>query len=610
MLRRLTISLPALLGFVCVTEDTRVEQRADSNRSGSTLNDVDRCHTDVIVDTLPRSCSSSALGRPVPVQAAPIASATAPRIEPGRPYGVALRAVGDQHEGAIELRTSRSGDYMLYLGTPNLPTEVLNADVQCGRYLTRTLTDAVAGPDCNRELRGVYRLRVVADQAVRIAFGPSPTSRWVRALVLPAQGPADVASVSAGYRHTCAVLNSGELKCFGSNDKGELGQGDTQPRGHHVGEMGDRLSEVDLGPTFLTSAVAAGIERTCAVNDDAGLKCWGSNTVGELGYEDRVDRGSTPGSMGDGLPFVDVDPSRGVETVVAGHRHTCTTLDNGDAKCWGLNNFAQLGIPTRAARGPIPKTMGSRLLALDFGDASVTSLAAGGQHACATLDDGTVRCWGCSRYGEMGHGFVTACPDKGAEGVRRGTVVDLGPDAQASRVGVGIGHSCALLTNGRVKCWGRNHVGQLGLGDTENRGDEPDELGSALDPVDLGPGRIAVELAVGSEHSCVRLDDGAIKCWGYNTYGQLGLGDGRDRGAQPSDMGDNLAAVDLGTGRRAVSVSAGWRHTCAVLDDATLKCWGANDRGQLGQGIGAGARIGDEAGEMGDHLPAIYLGGR
>jgi alpha-tubulin suppressor-like RCC1 family protein len=145
-----------------------------------------------------------------------------------------------------------------------------------------------------------------------------------------------------------------------------------------------------------------------------------------------------------------------------------------------------------------------------------------------------------------------------------------------------------------VKCWGWNEYDNLGLGDRENRGDDADEMGDNLPAVDLGTGRTAKAISVGSTHTCAILDDGTVKCFGYNAWGHLGLGDTEGRGNSASDMGDNLPTVDLGTGRTAMTISAGNGRTCALLDDDSVKCWG---RG-----------IGDSANEMGNNLPVQKFG--
>ncbi|MFM7618137.1 MAG: RCC1 domain-containing protein [Actinomycetes bacterium] len=167
-------------------------------------------------------------------------------------------------------------------------------------------------------------------------------------------------------------------------------------------------------------------------------------------------------------------------------------------------------------------------------------------------------------------------------------------------------HTCALLDNGTVKCWGANSGGQLGLGDNQPRGYVPGQMGDTLPAVALGTGRTATQLAAGSTSMCAVLDNGTVKCWGLNYDGELGLGDTNDRGDGPGEMGDALPVVALGTGRTATQLTAVGDHTCALLDNGTVKCWGRNDSGQLG--LGATNDRGDGPGEMGDTLPTVDLG--
>ncbi|NDA77286.1 MAG: hypothetical protein EBY07_05690, partial [Actinobacteria bacterium] len=135
--------------------------------------------------------------------------------------------------------------------------------------------------------------------------------------------------------------------------------------------------------------------------------------------------------------------------------------------------------------------------------------------------------------------------------------VNLGTGRTATAVSVGGVHVCAILDNSSVKCWGYNggsspqNGGELGLGDTANRGDGPNEMGDNLPTVDLGTGRTAISISAGAAHTCVVLDNNKVKCWGLNFAGQLGLGDTANRGDAANEMGDNLPTVDLGTGRTA-----------------------------------------------------------
>jgi len=171
-------------------------------------------------------------------------------------------------------------------------------------------------------------------------------------------------------------------------------------------------------------------------------------------------------------------------------------------------------------------------------------------------------------------------------------------------IATGTYHTCAILDDKSVKCWGDNGYGQLGLGDRIARGGAPGQMGENLTAVDLGTGRSATAIAAGQSHTCAILDDASVKCWGDNYYGKLGLGDTNRRGDESGEMGDNLPAVDLGTGRSATAIAVGSQHTCAILDDKSVKCWGSGS--QLG--LGDYNARGDASGEMGDNLPAVDLG--
>ena len=172
------------------------------------------------------------------------------------------------------------------------------------------------------------------------------------------------------------------------------------------------------------------------------------------------------------------------------------------------------------------------------------------------------------------------------------------------RLTTGRAHTCARLGDGGIKCWGGGFDGQLGLEDPITRGDEPDEMGSNLPRVNLGTDRKVLQVVSGNWHNCARLDDDTVKCWGAAAL--LGLDGGTEHGKVPNSMGDNLPAVDLGTNRTALELTAGGWHTCARLDDDSVKCWGDNGTGQLG--LGDIETRGNQPGEMGDVLPTVDLG--
>lgn len=358
--------------------------------------------------------------------------------------------------------------------------------------------------------------------------------------------------VVPGQYSTCAILDNDTLKCWGANSAGELGQGDTTHRGDNSGELGNNLPTVDLGTgrtvkQFDISVASA--YSLCVLLDNDTVKCWGDNLSGFLGYGDTINRGDDPGEMGNSLPTIDLGTNRTAKQISVGGGFTCAVLDNDELKCWGLNDNAQLG----------------------YGDVSFRGDASG----------------------EMGDNLP---------------YIDLGTGRTAKQVSAADAHVCVILDNDSVKCWGRSDKGELGYGDVEMRGDGSGEMGDNLPAVDLGTGRTAKQIQLGRYHTCAILDNDQVKCWGRNDYGTSGLGDTNHRGDGSGEMGDSLPYVDLGTSRTALQLTAGYDHTCAVLDNLEVKCWGRNEDGSLGLGdTGTANYRGDGSGEMGNNLPSVDL---
>ena len=344
-------------------------------------------------------------------------------------------------------------------------------------------------------------------------------------------------SVSLGGAHTCAVLDDGTLKCWGHNSQSQLGLGSTTTQ--------TTPQTVTLGTGRTAVLVSLGTYNTCAVLDDGTLKCWGQNSYGQLGSS-ISNAMVLPVLLGRAIPTP-------IQSVSLGQYHTCAVLDDGSLKCWGQNYYGQLGIGSTTQQ-TTPQTV-------DLGTGrTAVSVSLGGAHTCAVLDDGTLKCWGHNNYGQLGIGSTTQQTTP--------QTVDLGTGRTAVSVSSGSSHTCAVLDDGSLKCWGRNSLGQLGIGSTTQQ--------TTPQTVDLGTGRTAVSVSLGYGHTCAVLDDGSLKCWGYNYYGELGIGS--------TTQQTTPQTVTLGTGRTAVSVSLGQYHTCAVLDDGSLKCWGDNSHGQLGLG--------------------------
>ena len=447
----------------------------------------------------------------------------------------------------------------------------------------------------------------------------------------------EVKQLSLGYDYSCTLTKNGDVKCWGWNAQGQLGQGHTNNLGDGLSEerkdeMGDNLSTIDLGKDFVATEIATGFGHICALLNTNEVKCWGRNDYGQLGQGhtnhlgDGLDE-SGESEMGDNLPVIDLGTNVIVKAIVAGQDYSCALINDGDVKCWGWNGYGQLGQGHDDNIGDDPSEMGDNLPTIDLGeDVSVKAIAAGYLHVCVLLNTDEVKCWGSNFSGQLGQGHRNPLGDglNGSEESEMGDnllVVDLGEGVFVQTVVAGGLHTCTLLNTGKVKCWGSNSSGQLGLGHVEHLGDGfsrsgESEMGDNLLTIDFGVDAVVKDITAGYRHNCVLLGNDQIKCWGKNSSGQLGqghtdqLGDGFSRSGE-SEIGDDLPPIDLGEGLAVKSFVAGGLHTCAALSNEATKCWGDNSSGQLGQGHGK--NLGDNVNEggrheMGENLLGVDLG--
>eukprot|EP01083_Nonionella_stella_P259754 886501_1 len=426
-------------------------------------------------------------------------------------------------------------------------------------------------------------------------------------------------TISKGYLHGCA-LQTTSLKCWGLNRHGQCGYEYPAKIGDGPNEMGDFLPNVDAGIDDDIIQMALGGEHTCVLTNTGKVKCWGWNEFGQCGYGHKNDVGDSPGEMGDNLPFVDLGEGWVAIQIALGYYHTCALLSNGTTpnviKCWGIGgNFGNggLGYGDANTRGDDANEMGDNLPTIDLGTGFDPIQITAGEHLTCTLSTSNkVKCWGRNFYGQLGLG--DAFDRGGLPGQSVGQMgdglpfVELGSGFTPIQVEAGCYHVCALSDSGDVKCWGWNQYGQLGIGHTNNTGDDTDEMGDLLPMVELGSDLTATHLTAGRDHTCALFTSGNIKCWGKALKGALGYGNTNDVGGSPGDMGDSLPFVDLGLDYvGAVSeVNAGYLHTCATFSSAELKCWGSNDEAELG--YGNSIWIGNGPNQMGDYLPTVDLG--
>ncbi len=394
---------------------------------------------------------------------------------------------------------------------------------------------------------------------------------------LEASGITGATVVATGDYHTCAIL-SGAVKCWGANDKGQLGNG---------------LSLDSATPVALPSlssgvvALALGGEHSCALTSAGGVKCWGRNDHGQVGDGSNVDRSSP----------VDVfELTSGVKALAAGKQHTCALMQSGQMRCWGAGEGAD-ALTSAAIAG------------FGAGD-EIVGIAAGKFHTCARLRSGELKCWGDNSLGQLGDGTA----------IRRVTptsVPTLGSGVTA--IALGAGHTCAVTRNNGVKCWGYNSEGQLGAGGSNNSNTplQVVGLGAEIESLDAGEKHVCAltragavlcwgsngylqsgrpegqlgdtprhvasqaggveQVAVGGNFACALTLAGGVKCWGGNQYGALGLG---TLGGQTDGPTGSVIGLESGV----ASVVAGATHACALMSNGAVKCWGGNTYGAVGDG--------------------------
>jgi alpha-tubulin suppressor-like RCC1 family protein len=363
------------------------------------------------------------------------------------------------------------------------------------------------------------------------------TDRLEPAVVRDIAGTSLAERVAVGERHSCAVRDNGTVACWGDNSLGQLGDGTTT----------SRLIPVTVGgqsrTTLLTQAraVAAGDRHTCAhlVNS---IRCWGDNSFGQLGDGTTTTR----------LTSVAAFTSPFTEALAVGDFHNCTLLGNRTVRCWGRNNAGQLGDGTTTNRLTPVEVVGLT---------GIKAIVTGSEHSCALHGDGAVSCWGRNDRGQLGYtGPASLVPAR------------IGGLANIVALAAGNLHTCGLTANGFAICWGANEFGQIGNGLVQ---------ASSLPTVARVPDN-AIAIAAGDFYSCALLRIGYVSCWGLNGVGQLGDGTTTNR-PTPVNVLNPFSAVTLPLSG-SVQIALGARTSCARSAQGALLCWGSNSFGQIGNG--------------------------
>ena len=360
----------------------------------------------------------------------------------------------------------------------------------------------------------------------RAAFSPSPT-------LTPPPSLGNAVAVTAGAYDSCALLTGGNVACWGQNPHGELGNG-TKSNRTSPGLVHDLSGAI---------SISAGTFHTCAALRSGAVRCWGFGANGQLGN-------GTPTNQ---LTPVSVHSVQNASAVAAGDIHTCAVLRNGAAKCWGWYGPGELGNGTAAdSFTDSPVTVS--------GLQEATGIAAAAGHSCAVLGDGIIRCWGTDDNGQLGDG------NSGTE-AQSAIPVQVLNIANATSVAAGDDHTCARLADGTVTCWGANSSGELGDGTTTD----------SATPVTVSGLTDATSVATGLDYSCATRANGQVVCWGTNDSGQLGNG---------TKTASHTPVAVIGV-QNALAVAAGSLHACAVLSSGRVVCWGDGSDGSLGSGTTA-----------------------
>jgi alpha-tubulin suppressor-like RCC1 family protein len=342
-------------------------------------------------------------------------------------------------------------------------------------------------------------------------------------------GCATVRHVQTGSLHTCAVLSTGRVRCWGDNAFGQLGRGTTT----------DSATPADvLGLTGVV-AVDAGFGHTCARTTAGAIVCWGRNGSGELGIGFGADT-SMPGSPAIASGAVQVSAGGAALPDGSSAGHTCARRTDGTLQCWGENADGQAGVASLADQS-LPAVVPI---------SDVLDVSAGGNHTCALVLGGAVRCWGRNDWNQLGPMFA---------GPRSATPITVLPNAL--EVEAGANGACAVRDSGGMACWGFVDYGDGMVGIKKDVASLAGFVGPSLE---------ASLLAFGASHTCYAWE-GDMSCFGDNSWGQIGDGTTTRQGFPQGVRGVSGAA----------SGAAGDQHSCAVTSVGAAYCWGRNDNGQV-----------------------------
>ena len=457
-----------------------------------------------------------------------------------------------------------------------------------------------------------------------------------------------IVSLAAGEHHTCAISISGKLYCWGKNADGQLGIGNsTDQATPQAVALFDGLTSATTA-----KALALGSASTCALTAAGTVLCWGANNYSQLGDNTSTNR-TLPSSsfpvkvsasttlsnvsqisgygmsanntnqtfcatdtsgfvycwgnnfysqLGDGTNTKSalakkITSLSGITQVSVGLNNVCATRNNGAVYCWGKNGVGELGV-RKAAFVPVPQN-------ISFLSQAKTIAFNGSGMSCASMHDGTVKCWGAGALGNGTTGYAVNPVTLSLTGIESlegggsanslyarnssGSVFQWGLSFGASNIATqnanlsstllfsgGAAHICRVNDSKTANCWGTGVNGQLGNGLATTNNTPPGSTVSGLNNI--------TSIASGNRHSCATLMNGEVWCWGTNSYGQLG--NGTAGGGTLSPVPVQVIGINSAT-----AVTASDNSSCALLNDQSVVCWGYNGRGELGNGTNSHSSV-------------------
>ena len=352
----------------------------------------------------------------------------------------------------------------------------------------------------------------------------------------------------AGYSHGCSIVDGGKISCWGAGYSGQLGDGMI----YDDPEIPGRPSAALVPGIDNAVQISCGNDAVSALLDDGTVVGWGRGDSGQFGDATLTLQSAVP------------RPSSitHVKQLSASGTHVCALLEDKTVSCWGRSGFGQLGDGS-SVETPVPLVIVSTPQAVP-GLTNVLEVETGGQHTCVILADRTVKCFGDNQYGQLG----VATPPLISTPVAVPGLTDV------VHLTLGPNNTCALHGSGAVSCWGAGESGQLGDGEFR----EVDTINST--PVSVADTTNAQWVAMSLGHAC--LIDGAahVRCWGFGGEGLLG--DGVFYKVSPFGLAAPQPVSELD---KVEDLTVGTDTTCVRLRDQSLWCWGYGVLGALGSGV-------------------------